>query len=194
MPAFIAVGDRSTRWIYDAAMKYAISLLMLTLVSASPATQSATPTSATSTTTSTDPDAKAWQELDGLLGAKGVTLDGVHTYRFVRNDLDVSVEGMPIPSAAGIETVFHFYRCTCGHMNVVGQFVVTQAASSDVQGVLSGGEHLRVVSIGPLLLGEVPRLLVIRFQGEGTLGEMATTLQAARTESTRKRAAQTPWR
>jgi hypothetical protein len=164
--------------------------LLASLLALLPAKGAAPPTTAPAPPTT----AQAWAALDQAFGARGSLRGEVYTLQFVRDDLSVTVDKMPVPPAAGIESIFHFYRCTCGKLNVTGQFVVTENASADVQGVLSAAANLRIVSIGPLLLDETPRLLVIRFQGEGHAEDLVPTLKNALTESTRQRAVPEPFK
>jgi hypothetical protein len=120
----------------------------------------------------------AWAEIAKALQRKGVIKDGVYVVTVPRDDLDVTIEGMGIPTAAGIESVFYFYRCPCGKMNVVGQFVTADYEANDVADALRQGQ-MKVTSIGPLLLYEKPRLLVVRFQAEGDPVAMAKSLREA---------------
>lgn len=165
-------------------------LLTSVLFASIPANAAAPPTTAPTVPTSESP----WTALDQAFDVHGSLRGEVYTLRFVRDDLHVTVDKMPVPSAAGIESIFHFYRCTCGKLNVTGQFVVTENASADVQGILSDAKWLRLVSIGPLLLDETPRLLVMRFQGEGTYEELVPVLKNALAESTRRRVEPEPFR
>jgi Domain of Unknown Function (DUF1259) len=120
----------------------------------------------------------AWGDIAKVLERKGVIKDGVYVVTVPRDDLDVTIEGMGIPTAAGIESVFYFYRCPCGKMNVAGQFVTADYEANDVADALRQGQ-LKITSIGPLLLYEKPRLLVVRFQAEGDAVLMAKALREA---------------
>jgi hypothetical protein len=82
------------------------------------------------------------------------------------------------PPGAFIESDFRFWRCPCGKVLVNGQFVVADYEANDVVDELQTGK-LHVVTIAPLLLHESPRLLMIRFQGEGRARELATGLKSA---------------
>jgi hypothetical protein len=63
-------------------------------------------------------------------------------------------------------------------MNVVGQLVVADYEANDVIDALREG-HVKVVSVGPMFLGERPRVLVVRFQGEGGSTTIARTIKSA---------------
>jgi hypothetical protein len=144
-----------------------------------PATRSAV-VAITATTAPAEASAgePAWAEIAKALERKGVVKEGVYVVTVPRDDLDVTIEGMGIPTAAGIESVFYFYRCPCGKMNVVGQFVTADYEANDVADALRQGQ-MKVTSIGPLLLYEKPRLLVVRFQAEGDPVAMAKSLREA---------------
>jgi hypothetical protein len=130
------------------------------------------------TAPATSPAEPAWGEIAKVLERKGVVKDGVYVVTVPRDDLDVTIEGMGIPTAAGIESVFYFYRCPCGKMNVAGQFVTADYEANDVADALRQ-QQLKITSIGPLLLYEKPRLLVVRFQAEGDAVLMAKALREA---------------
>ena len=63
-------------------------------------------------------------------------------------------------------------------MNVVGQFIVADYEANDVIDALRAG-HLYVASTGPALLYEKPRLMLIRFQGEGDAASLAKPIREA---------------
>ena len=48
------------------------------------------------------PPAYDWHGLDHSIGTAGVLHDDVYTYTLPRADLDVAVDGMAVPAAAGI--------------------------------------------------------------------------------------------
>jgi hypothetical protein len=114
-------------------------------------------------------DEQAWRSIAAALGKSGDLRDGVFTVVFPRADLDVTFQGNDVPPAAGIQSDFRFYRCTCGMINVIGQFVVADYEANDVIDALRQG-RMEVASVGPLLLHERPRLLLVRFQGESHHG------------------------
>ena len=122
---------------------------------------------------------QAWQSIRGALDKPGDFRDGVLAFTFPRDDLEVTIQGNDTPVSAGIASDFRFYRCPCGMINVVGQFVVADYEANDVLDALREG-HVQIASVGPLLLHERPRLLLIRFQGENKHGgRLATTLRTA---------------
>jgi len=103
----------------------------------------------------------------------------VLTFTFPRADLDITLQGNDIPVAAGLASEFRFYRCPCGLLNVIGQFVVADYEANDVVDALRAG-HVEVASVGPFMLHERPRLLLVRFQGENKHGGvLAQTLRTA---------------
>jgi hypothetical protein len=114
-------------------------------------------------------DEQAWESIRKALGKTGDLRDGVLAFVFPRDDLNVTIQGNDIPVAAGLSSEFRFYRCPCGLLNVVGQFVVADYEANDVVDALREG-HVEIASVGPLLLHERPRLLLIRFQGENKRG------------------------
>ena len=112
------------------------------------------------------------------LGGERSVHDGVLTIVIPRTDLWVQNEMGTIPSAAGIECRFYFYRCPCGKDRVVGQFAVADYELNDVIDVLRNGQ-MDIVSISPMFLDEKPRLMELRFQSEGNAEGLAGILQSA---------------
>ena len=116
------------------------------------------------------------------MGKQGEWKARVYRVVYPREDLEVTVEGNEVPAAAGIESEFRFCRCPCGRINAMGQFVVADYEANDVIDALRKDPDagLRVTSIGPLLLHEKPRLIVVRFFGENrSAAALAKALRSA---------------
>ena len=64
-------------------------------------------------------------------------------------------------------------------MSVVGQFCVAEYEANDVMDALRSTAGLKIVSVAPMLLEETPRILSLRFQGEGGAQQLAATLREA---------------
>lgn len=99
--------------------------------------------------------------------------------RIPRDDLLVILEGNEIPTAAGVEHTFYFYRCPCGTMLTHGSFLLREYEVNDVMDALRKNLEMKIVGTSPFLLQEDPRLVLLRFQGEGTAEELAATLNSA---------------
>jgi len=125
-----------------------------------------------------DSEPVLFRQLDETFKRKGEVKD--HVYRLVtpRTDLFVTMDGRDVATGAFLESDFRFWRCPCGKLLVNGQFVLADYEVNDDVDELQKGE-LKVVSIGPLLLHEQPRLLMVRFQGEGDAPGIATALRSA---------------
>jgi hypothetical protein len=129
--------------------------------------------------TEDETDEQAWNSIRAALGKPGDLRDGILAFTFPRADLDITLQGNDIPVAAGLASEFRFYRCPCGLLNVIGQFVVADYEANDVLDALRAG-HVEVASVGPFMLHERPRLLLVRFQGENKRGgALAGTLHTA---------------
>jgi hypothetical protein len=115
------------------------------------------------------------------LGAKpGQTTGKVHTITLPRTDLDATnLEFGEIPVEAGLASTFHVWRCTCGKYYVIGQFCVVDYESNDVIDALRANNMFYIASVAPMLLQERPKLLLIRFQGEGDIDAIAKNLKEA---------------
>jgi hypothetical protein len=128
-----------------------------------------------------------WQQVADALGRKGELHDGVYTVHVPRDDLLVSIEGMDVPTAAGIESTFRFYRCACGKTVVLGEFVLADYEVNDVLYALQKQDML-VSSAAPFLLYERPRLMQVRFQAEGEPQHLCDGINSALRWTARNRA------
>jgi hypothetical protein len=68
--------------------------------------------------------------------------------------------------------------CDCGKTNVIGTFILADYEANDVIDELRKA-RIHIVSVGPVLYNERPRLLAVRFQGEGSADGIATALKSA---------------
>ncbi len=138
-----------------------------------------------------DSEAALFRTLDETFGRTGEIRDGVYRLVTPRSDLSVTVDGMDVPTGAFLESDFRFWRCPCGKLLVNGQFVLPDYEANDVTDELHRG-GLTVASIAPLLLDERPRLLMIRFQGEGRAKTLAKALKSALSYTGEARSAPLP--
>jgi hypothetical protein len=120
-----------------------------------------------------------WKPLDAILKLPGSLKSDVYTYTIPRSDLEVAVDGMEVPIAAGIRSEFHFFRCSCGKTRVVGQFCCCDYEANDVIDSLRAGNAIQVANVGPMFLFDRPRLMIVRFQGEGDATALARQLHTA---------------
>jgi hypothetical protein len=130
-----------------------------------------------------------WPIIAKGLERPGILKDGVYVVTIPRDDLDVVIDGMSIPTAAGLESTFYFYRCPCGKMNVAGQFVTTDYEANDVVDALRKEAAMTVATISPMFLYDHPKLMLVRFQGEGDPAKMAAVIREAIRWTARERLA-----
>jgi hypothetical protein len=116
-------------------------------------------------------------QTSGLAGLRSFER-GILTVRLPRTDLWVQADMGEIPTAAGLESSFYFYRCSCGKDKVVGQFALADYEVNDVIDALRAGQ-IQIVSVSPMFLGDKPRMMALRFQGEGDIAVLAKTLKSA---------------
>ena len=102
----------------------------------------------------------------------------VYTVAVPRDDLAVIIEGMPVPTEAGLESVFHFYFCPCGKMNVVGQFCVLDYEANDVVDALRAA-RIEIASMAPMVLHARQSPVLIRFFAEGDAKTLADAIRKA---------------
>ena len=103
----------------------------------------------------------------------------VYTVTISRDDLDVTIDGMSVPIAAGIASTFHFYRCSCGKISVLGEFIVVDYEANDVIDALRPGNTIQVTAISQIAIGVRPSLLSVRFHGEGEATPLARLIREA---------------
>jgi len=142
---------------------------------ASPSAEDPPTTRRATTSTESQPE---YSIIAKTLGHTGILHDNVFTVTIPRADLMVSIEGMDVPAAAGIASVFNFYRCSCGKSVVIGQVVCADYEANDVLLALQENDIL-VSSVSSYLIYEKPRLLCIRFQSEGDGQKQAAALKSA---------------
>jgi hypothetical protein len=119
-----------------------------------------------------------FREKTAILGGNRSFEDDVLTIRLPRADIWVQNDMGEIPTAAGIESSIYFYRCTCGKDRVVGQLAVADFEVNRVIDAMRSGQ-IDVVSVGAMFNGDKPRMMALRFQGEGDSGQIAETLKDA---------------
>jgi hypothetical protein len=125
-----------------------------------------------------DEPAYDWKDLDAAIGVAGSLQDNVYTFTLPRNDLHLLVEGMEVPPAAGVASVFHFFVCPCGKIRVVGQFCCADYEANDVMDTIRTGDAIRISGMAPMFIDDKPHLLLISFQGEGDGVALAKLLQS----------------
>jgi hypothetical protein len=117
------------------------------------------------------------QETAGLGGERSFK-DGVMTIVLPRTDLWVQNDMGEIPTGAGIESRFYFFKCPCGKDRVTGVFALADYEVNDVIDVLRDGQ-MDVIAISPMFSSEKPRMMELRFESEGQAEGMAGVLHSA---------------
>ena len=95
-----------------------------------------------------------------------------------RDDIDLESEMGQIPASAGIASRFYFFRCPCGKVKLLGDFLACDYERDDVLDALRAGKF-EVVSMSPILENTRPSLVSIRFQAEGEGEDLVKTLRHA---------------
>ena len=117
--------------------------------------------------------------VEEVLGKPVTSAGGVLTYVIPRSDLDVTVDGMAVPTAAGVESRVSFYACSCGKTRVVGELCCTEDECNDAMDALRGGAVTEIAGVTPMFVRGKPHLSIINFQGEGEAGRLAEVVQSA---------------
>ena len=119
-----------------------------------------------------------WSAIAKKIGGTGTLKPLAYTVSVPRTDLSLGYDDGEVPVDAGLESQFHFFRCPCGKMNLIGEFLVIDYEVNDVVDELRLG-RMRVASISPMLLMDKPRMMIIRFQGQGETSALASVIKSA---------------
>jgi Domain of Unknown Function (DUF1259) len=119
-----------------------------------------------------------WRMVTKPLRGQQIPSDDSFAVIVPRNDIDLESEMGQIPISAGIASKFYFFRCPCGKIKVLGEFVVCDYEADDVLDAIRAGKF-DVVSLTPILQNTRPSMVSIRFQGEGDSDDLVKTLRHA---------------
>ena len=121
----------------------------------------------------------SFETVSKILGRQGAyKTPGVYVVAVPRDDLMFAIDGMEVPTAAGIESVFNFYYCPCGKTNVVGQFCVLDYEANDVIDALRAA-RIEIVSVAPMLLHTRNATITVRFFAESKPEPLAEAIREA---------------
>lgn len=121
----------------------------------------------------------SFEIVSNILGREGAYKSpGVYVVTVPRDDLALAIDGMEVPTAAGIESVFNFYYCPCGKTNVVGQFCVLDYEQNDVIDALRAA-RIEIVSVAPMLLHTRNAPIAVRFFAESKPEPLAKAIREA---------------
>jgi hypothetical protein len=119
-----------------------------------------------------------WRVLTAPLHGKQIASDDSFAVIVPRDDIDLESEMGQIPTSAGIASRFYFFRCPCGKVKLLGDFLACDYEADDVLDALRAGKF-SVTSMSPILQNTRPNLVSIRFQAEGEGDDLVKTLRAA---------------
>ena len=174
----------------NAAFRTQMLFAILLAVLAAGCTSNIPPTTQPSTPATIDSPDK-WRLLTLPLHGRQIPSKDSFAVIVPRNDIDLESEMGQIPVSAGIESRFYFFRCSCGKVKLLGDFLACDYEADDVLDVLRAGKFT-VVSMSPILQNTRPALVSIRFQAEGDGEELVQTLRAALDKVGQNHAATTP--
>ncbi len=119
-----------------------------------------------------------WRMLTAPLHGQQIVSEGSFAVIVPRDDIDLESEMGQIPTSAGIASRFYFFRCPCGKVKLLGDFLACDYERDDVLDTLRAGKF-EVVSMSPILENTRPILVSIRFQAEGEGEDLVKTLRNA---------------
>jgi hypothetical protein len=152
------------------------------LPATAPASPAATgPATAPATAPAEGPDETAaraaFETVVKILGRTGVYASPeVYVVTVPRDDLTLVVEGMEVPTAAGVASIFYFSHCPCGKTRVVGQFCVEDYEANDVIDALRAA-RIEIASVAPMVLHTRQAPVLIRFFAEGQAEPIARAIR-----------------
>jgi hypothetical protein len=112
------------------------------------------------------------------LGKKGDFKDGVLKVNIPRNDLHVTIEGRPVPTAFGFGGWIALTRDDGGHEVLMGDLVLTEDEVNPVMSALLDN-GLDVTALHNHFFHEQPRVFYMHVHGTGTVAELAKRLKPA---------------
>jgi hypothetical protein len=161
---------------FSRAITIGILLFCFALVSGCAADAPATRPAAEPAMTTDSPD--WWRMLTASLHGQQIVSDDSFAVIVSRSDIDLESEMGQIPASAGIASRFYFFRCPCGKVKLLGDFLACDYERDDVLDALRAGKFA-VVSVSPILENTRPILVSIRFQAEGEGDDLVKTLRNA---------------
>ncbi len=128
--------------------------------------------------TADQPKEERWQAIAKEFPT-GKVNKNIFTIAIPRSDLEVGhIDLGEIPVDAGLSSSIYFFPCPCGKMNVIGQLTVVDYEVNDVIDELREA-RIKIAAVSPMFIGERPKLMLIRFQGEGDGGKLAGAIKKA---------------
>jgi hypothetical protein len=121
---------------------------------------------------------ETWRQLTQSLGGQRISSADSYAVIVPRSDLDLESEMGQIPISAGIASKFYFFRCPCGKVKILGEFVVCDYETGDVLDAIRAGQF-DVVSVAPILQDTRPSMVSIRFQAEGEGDDLVKAIRDA---------------
>ena len=103
----------------------------------------------------------------------------VYSITIPRPDIELFIDGLPVPTEAGLSSTFHFYKCSCGKMSVLGEFIVIDYEANDVIDALRKDNLIQIGGMCPLTLNDRPKMTCIRFHGEAEAVDLAKHIRDA---------------
>jgi hypothetical protein len=125
-----------------------------------------------------------WRMVTAPLHGTQVSSEDSFTVIVPRSDIDLESDMGQIPTSAGIESRFYFFRCPCGKVKLLGDFLARDYEADDVIDALRAGKFT-VVSMSPILQNTRPIMVSIRFEAEGDADDLVQTLRHALDASAR---------
>lgn len=119
-----------------------------------------------------------WRIVTAPLHGQQIPSDDSFAVIIPRTDIDLESEMGQIPVSAGIASRFYFFRCPCGKVKLLGDFLATDYEADEVIDALRTGKFT-VVSMSPILQNTRPIMVSIRFQAEGDADDLVKTLRRA---------------
>jgi Domain of Unknown Function (DUF1259) len=116
-------------------------------------------------------------DVETILGVKGQMQEGVTVFRFPRSDIQVEIDGEPVPTALGFGG-WTAWKAMGNEAMVMGDLVLLE---KEVNGVISalGEANINISALHNHFLNENPRIMFVHVDGMGDPQKLARGLKNA---------------
>jgi hypothetical protein len=116
-------------------------------------------------------------DVEKILGVKGQTQEGVTVFRFPRSDIQVQIDGEPVPTALGFGG-WTAWKAMGMEAMVMGDLVLLEKEVSGVMSAL-GEANINISALHNHFLNENPRIMFMHIDGMGDPEKLARGLKNA---------------
>ncbi len=116
-------------------------------------------------------------EAEKVLGVKGQMQEGAIVFSFPRSDIEVKIDGNPVPTAFGFGS-WTAWKAMGDEFMVMGDLVLLEKEINPVISALAEA-NINVTAIHNHFIGEKPRIMYMHIGGMGTVSTLAKGIRNA---------------